>query len=105
MCSSLGLSAEESEAAKAALRDIAHEKGTRQGVWTNYTIYDDDTGLSVSVSCETALQILAALEVYALDCLSITNKHKAAVKALTTVDEVAAYDYKSGYPDKLTFTL
>lgn len=30
MCSSLGLSAEESEAAKAALRDIAHEKGTRQ---------------------------------------------------------------------------
>jgi hypothetical protein len=72
---------------------------------TNYTIYDDDTGLSVSVSCETALQILAALEVYALDCLSTTNKHKAAVKALATVDEVAAYDYKSGYPDKLTFTL
>ena len=72
---------------------------------TNYTIYDDDTGLSVSVSCETALQILAALEVYALDCLSTTNKHKAAVKALTSVDEVTAYDYKSGYPDKLTFTL
>lgn len=72
---------------------------------TDYTIYDDDTGLSVSIPCETALQMLAALEVYALDCLSSTNKHKAAVKALATVDEVAAYDYKSGYPDKLTFTL
>ena len=71
----------------------------------DYTIYDDDTGLSVNVPCETALQILAALEVYALDCLSATNKHKAAVKALTTREEIAAYDYKSGYPEKLTFSL
>ncbi len=30
MCASLGLTAEESEAAKAALCDIAHEEGTRQ---------------------------------------------------------------------------
>lgn len=30
MCVSLGLTAEESEAAKAALRDIAHDEGAKQ---------------------------------------------------------------------------
>lgn len=72
---------------------------------TTYDIWDDETGLSFSVPCDTALQILAAVEVYALDCLSTTNKHKAAVKALTSVNDVTAYDYKSGYPEHLTFTL
>ena len=70
-----------------------------------YTLYDDETGLSVAVPCATALQMLAALEVYALDCLSTTNKHKAAVKALETVADVVGYDYTAGYPDKLTFNI
>ncbi len=70
-----------------------------------YTLYDDETGLSVAVPCSTALQMLAALEVYALDCLSTTNKHKAAVKALATVADVVGYEYKSGYPEHLTFSL
>ncbi len=72
---------------------------------TTYDIWDDETGLSFSVPCDAALQILAAVEVYALDCLSTTNKHKAAVKALASVEEVTAYDYRSGYPEHLTFTL
>lgn len=70
-----------------------------------YTLYDDETGLSVAVPCSTALQMLAALEVYALDCLSTTNKHKTAVKALETVADVAGYDYKSGYPTHLTLSI
>ena len=68
-----------------------------------YTLYDDETGLSVAVPCSTALQMLAALEVYALDCLSTTNKHKAAVKALETVEDVVGYEYATGYPTHLTF--
>ena len=70
-----------------------------------YTLYDDETGLSVAVPCSTALQMLAALEVYALDCLSTTNKHKAAVKALETVEDVVGYDFATGYPEHLTLTL
>ncbi len=70
-----------------------------------YTLYDDETGLSVAVPCSTALQMLAALEVYALDCLSTTNKHKAAVKALATVADVVGYEYATGYPTHLTFSL
>ena len=70
-----------------------------------YTLYDDETGLSVAVPCSTALQMLAALEVYALDCLSTTNKHKAAVKALETVADVVGYDFATGYPEHLNFTI
>lgn len=62
-------------------------------------------GKQVSIPCDTALGVLAQIEVYALDCLSVTNRHKTAVSALTTVADVEAYDYKSGYPEKLTFEI
>lgn len=52
-----------------------------------------------------ALQMLAALELYALDSYNATQEHIAAVKALTTKEEVEAYDYTSGYPEKLVFNL
>ena len=47
--------------------------------------------------------MLSALEVYALQCYNVTEEHKAAVNALTTIEEVDAYDYKTGYPEKLSF--
>lgn len=62
-------------------------------------------GKQLSIPCDTALKVLAQIEVYALDCLSVTNRHKTAVGALTTVADVEAYDYKSGYPEKLSFTI
>ena len=62
-------------------------------------------GKQLSIPCDTALSVLAQIEVYALDCLSVTNKHKQAIGALTTVTEIEAYDYKSGYPEKLSFTI
>lgn len=52
-----------------------------------------------------ALQMLAALELYALASYNATQEHIAAVKALTMKEEVEAYDYTSGYPDKLVFNL
>lgn len=87
---------------------VAIEKGVRNCKAVGRESYEawlDALGTTVSVPCDTALDWLAQIEVYALDCMNVTNKHKAAVNALTTVDEVAAYDYKSGYPDKLTFSL
>lgn len=62
-------------------------------------------GERLSIPCGDALNILAQIEVYALDCLSVTNKHKQEVGALTTVEEIEAYNYKSGYPDKLSYTI
>lgn len=49
--------------------------------------------------------MLAQLEVYAIDCYNKTTDHEYAIKALTTQDEIIAYDFMQGYPDKLTFEL
>ena len=47
--------------------------------------------------------MLAQVEVYASDALNVTESHKAAVNALTSVAEVEGYDYTQFYPDKLSF--
>ena len=52
---------------------------------------------------DTALQMLSALELYALECYNVTAAHKAAVNALESVEDVVAYEYTQGYPEKLNF--
>lgn len=52
-----------------------------------------------------ALWMLSSLELYALDSYNATQEHIASVKALATKEEVEAYNYTSGYPDKLVFNL
>lgn len=58
-------------------------------------------GKSYVIPCDTAIQMLSALELYALDCYNVTAQHKANVEALTTKEEVEEYDYTTGYPEKL----
>ena len=58
---------------------------------------------SYALGIDTALQMLSALELYALDCYNVTAAHKADVEALKTVEEIVAYDYEEGYPEKLNF--
>ena len=60
-------------------------------------------GKKYTLPCDTLIQMLSALEVYALQCYNVTEEHKAAVNALTTIEEVDAYDYTIGYPEKLSF--
>lgn len=64
-----------------------------------------DKGLSMELQCELLLQMMAALEVYAIDCYNKTTDHEFAVQALDSVEAVNAYDYRSGYPDVLRFDL
>lgn len=64
-----------------------------------------EVGVSVDINCEKLLQMLSALEVYAIDCYNKTTDHIYAVNNLTTVEEIEAYDYIVGYPEKLTFNL
>lgn len=52
-----------------------------------------------------ALQMLAALELYALASYNATQEHIAAVRLLISKEEVEAYDYTSDYPEKLVFNL
>lgn len=58
-------------------------------------------GKSYTLSCDVAIQMLSALELYALKCYNVTAQHKANVMALTTKEEIETYDYKTGYPEKL----
>lgn len=48
-------------------------------------------------------QMLKAVENYAGECQNVSDAHKAAVSALTGIDDVEAYDYTVGYPEKLAF--
>lgn len=53
------------------------------------------------VNCDKAIQLLSALEMYALECFNVTAAHKKAVAELNTVEEVLEYDYTKGYPEQL----
>lgn len=53
------------------------------------------------VECDKAIQMLSALEMYALECFNVTAAHKKAVAEMSTVEEVLGYDYTAGYPEVL----
>ena len=48
-------------------------------------------------------QMLVALEVYAGDALNVTESHKAAIEAMTNLEDIEAFDITAGYPEKLVF--
>lgn len=58
-------------------------------------------GMQIEVNCDKAIQLLSALEMYALECFNVTAVHKKAVSEMSTVEEVLAYDYTAGYPEML----
>lgn len=58
-------------------------------------------GVQASLPIKQVRLLLAKIQRYADACYIVTEEHKRAVKALQTVDEVKAYDYTKGYPDKL----
>ena len=60
-------------------------------------------GEKYELPVDAALQMLSALELYALDCYNVTAAHKAAVSALASVEDIVAYDYTANYPIKLNF--
>ena len=57
--------------------------------------------IELVVDCDKAIQLLSALEIYALECFNVTASHKAAVNKLDNIDAVLTYDYREGYPEKL----
>ena len=59
--------------------------------------------VNVTLAPEQVLQMLAVLEVYALECYNTTAEHKSAVNNLATIEEVEAYDYRTGYPEIVRF--
>ena len=90
------------------------DKATRVGLMNSTTIakasgHKTTTlwlgGIKLVVDCDKAIQLLSALEMYALECFNVTASHKQAVSELTTIEEVEAYDYKAGYPKMLEMSV
>lgn len=86
------------------------DKATRVGLMNSTTIAksmgQQKTTLwlgsyQLEVDCDKAIQLLSALEMYALECFNVTAAHKKTVSELDNIEGVLTYDYKSGYPDKL----
>lgn len=75
-------------------RDMGHDTTT---LWFD--------GYKLEVKCDMAIMLLSTLEMYALECFNVTAAHKKAVSELTTIEEVEAYDYKTGYPKQLNIDL
>lgn len=90
------------------------DKATRVGLMNSTTIakaagQERTTlwlkGIKLVVDCDKAIQLLSALEMYALECFNVTASHKAAVNELESIEEVEAYDYKAGYPKMLEMSV
>lgn len=62
-------------------------------------------GLKLVVDCDKAIQLLSALEMYALECFNVTASHKQAVSELMSLEDVEVYDYKKGYPKMLEMSV
>ena len=86
------------------------DKATRVGLMNSTTIAkamgQPTTTLwlgdaKLGVECDKAIQLLSALEMYALECFNVTAVHKKAVAEMSTVESVLAYDYTAGYPEML----
>lgn len=90
------------------------DKATRVGLMNSTTIAksmgQEKTTLwlgdvKLVVECDKAIQLLSALEMYALECFNVTAAHKKAVAELNTVEEVLEYDYTAGYPKILEMSV
>nr|DAI77525.1 MAG TPA: protein of unknown function (DUF4376) [Caudoviricetes sp.] len=86
------------------------DKATRVGLMNSTTIAkamgQSTTTLwlgdvKLVVECDKAIQLLSALEMYALECFNVTAAHKKAVAEMSTVESVLQYDYTAGYPKML----
>ena len=90
------------------------DKATRVGLMNSTTIAkaagQQTTTLwlgdvKLEVDCDKAIQLLSALEMYALECFNVTAAHKAAVTDLKTIKEVEAFDVTADYPKQIEMKL
>lgn len=64
-------------------------------LWCGSTMY--------TLPITDALNMLMALELYASECYDVTQSHIAAINKLQTLEEIEQYDFRVGYPEKLSF--
>lgn len=88
------------------------DKATRVGLKLRFEteIEDGETettlwynGVAFPLEINTAIKMLHAIEKYASKCYDNTQKHIGCVNQLDNIEDVQNYDYRVGYPEKLSF--
>ena len=88
------------------------DKATRAGLLLRFQAeqaqgIEDTTlwykGMQFPLKVEQAIQMLYAIELYASACYDNTQRHFAALDMLEDEESVKAYDYTTGYPERLRF--
>lgn len=69
----------------------------------NTTLWYNDTPITVPV--DMAIQMLSAIELYALECFNVTARHYAEVGSLEGKEAINDYDITEGYPEVLKFDI
>ena len=86
------------------------DKNTRVGLMNSTTIQKQAGSDTITlwlgtqkfeVNCDLVLNLLGALELYALSCFNVTAEHKKNVENIDNIDDLISYDYTAGYPEKL----
>lgn len=94
--------------------DVWLSKDTRVGLMNSISIEKSAgkeqsvlwfNNIYITINCDSAIQMLSALELYAINCYNKTAEHKVNVQNLSSIEEVYNYDYTQGYPNKLEFTI
>lgn len=62
-----------------------------------------NSNIPMTFSIDSLEKLLVEIEIYALKCFNVTAQHKANIEALETIEDINAYNFTVGYPDKLTF--
>lgn len=88
------------------------DKSTRVGLFNSINIEEKagmtDTaiwldGVKHIIRIPDAFAMLNTIELYAINCHNVTQGHIAAVNALNSIEEIETYDFRAGYPAKLSF--
>ena len=64
-----------------------------------------ELGVSFTISCQNMLQMLSALEVYAIQCYNKTTDHIFNINKIENMEDLDNYDFTQGYPEKLVFEI
>ena len=60
-------------------------------------------GNEYTIPTNVCKQMLNAVELYAIRCFDTTERHKANVSTLGTIEEIENYNYREGYPEPINF--
>ena len=60
-------------------------------------------GKEYTIPTNVCKQMLNAVELYAIRCFDTTERHKANVAKLGTMEEIENYNFREGYPEPINF--